>query len=99
VLAALAGIDVLATPTTPFTAPPHDAYGLEIDGEQVPIDLAAIRNLAIFNQAGTPALSLPCAADGDGLPVGLQLVAAPQHDLFLLGAAARVEQALADALG
>jgi aspartyl-tRNA(Asn)/glutamyl-tRNA(Gln) amidotransferase subunit A len=99
VLAALAGIDVLATPTTPFTAPPHDAYGLEIDGEQVPIDLAAIRNLAIFNQAGTPALTLPCAADGDGLPVGLQLVAAPQRDLFLLGAAARVEQALADALG
>lgn len=99
VLAALAGVDLLATPTTPFTAPPHDAYGLMIDDEEVPIDLASVRNLAIFVQSGTPALSLPCAADGDGLPIGLQLVAAPQRDLFLLGAAARVERALAEALG
>ena len=98
VLAALAGVDLLALPTTPFTAPPYDAYGLLIDGEEVPIDLAAIRNCGIFNQVATPALSLPCAADGDGLPIGLQLVAAPQRDLFLLGAAALVEAALSEAL-
>lgn len=98
VAAALAGVDLIATPTTPFTAPPHDAYALLIDGEEVPIDLASVRNCAIWVQADTPALSLPCAADGDGLPIGLQLVAAPGGDLFLLGAAALVEQALAAAL-
>ena len=69
-----------------------------MDGEEVPIDLAAIRNCAIFNQAGAPAISLPCAADGDGLPIGLQLVALPGRDLFLLGVAALVEDALATVL-
>ena len=98
VAAVLAGVDLIATPTTPFTAPPHDAYALLIDGDEVAIDLAAIRNVAIWVQADTPALSLPCAADGDGLPIGLQLVAAPGGDLFLLGAAALAERALADAL-
>ena len=98
VAAALAGVDVLAVPTTPFTAPPFDAYGLIVDGDEVPIDLAAIRNCAIFNQAGTPAVSLPCAADGDGLPIGLQLVALPGRDLFLLGIAALVEEALVTVL-
>jgi aspartyl-tRNA(Asn)/glutamyl-tRNA(Gln) amidotransferase subunit A len=97
VAAALAGVDVLATPTTPFTAPPHDAWALLQDGDEVPIDLPATRNVAIFNQSPTPALSLPCAADGDGLPIGLQLVAAPQRDLFLLGVAAEVERLLAEA--
>ena len=98
VAAVLDGVDLIATPTTPFTAPPHDAYALVIDDQEVAIDLAAIRNVAIWVQADTPALSLPCAADGDGLPIGLQLVAAPGGDLFLLGAAALVERALAEAL-
>ncbi len=98
VAAVLAGVDLIATPTTPFTAPPYDVYAVLIDGEEVPIDLASMRNCAIWVQADTPAISLPCAADGDGLPIGLQLVAAPGGDLFLLGAAAVVEQALADAL-
>lgn len=98
IAAVFAGVDLVAMPTTPFTAPPHDAYALLVDGEEVPVAIASARNCAIWALAGTPAISLPCAADGDGLPIGLQLVAAPRADLFLLGAAALVEHALADAL-
>jgi Asp-tRNA(Asn)/Glu-tRNA(Gln) amidotransferase A subunit family amidase len=43
-----------------------------------------------FNVLGTPALSLPCGRTGEGLPIGLQLAAAPADDAFLcyVGAAA-----------
>ena len=98
IAAVLAGVDLIATPTTPFTAPPHDAYALLVDGEEVPIDLAAARNCAIWALAGAPVISIPCAVDGDDLPIGLQLVAAPRCDLFLLAAAALVERALAAVL-
>jgi aspartyl-tRNA(Asn)/glutamyl-tRNA(Gln) amidotransferase subunit A len=98
-LAALGGVDLIATPTVPLTAPPHDAYALVTEGgEELPLERAALRNCLLWAEAGAPAVSLPCAADGDGLPIGLQLIAAPRADLALLAAAAAVEQALAAAL-
>ena len=48
-------------------------------------------NVAAFNRFGTPALSVPCGFSRDGLPVGLQLVAAHGRDRFLLEAAAALE--------
>jgi Asp-tRNA(Asn)/Glu-tRNA(Gln) amidotransferase A subunit family amidase len=48
---------------------------------------------------GCPCLTLPGALDSDGLPLGLQLVARPQHDDRLFAAAAWVAQTLdADAI-
>jgi aspartyl-tRNA(Asn)/glutamyl-tRNA(Gln) amidotransferase subunit A len=46
------------------------------------------------NLTGSPAVSLPCG-DVDGLPVGLQLIAAQRHDRQLLGLAHAVEGLLA----
>ena len=61
-------VDVIVTPTVPIVAP-------AIDG---PIDGALIlRNTWPFNAARTPAISVPCGFDAQGLPIGLQLVAAP----------------------
>jgi aspartyl-tRNA(Asn)/glutamyl-tRNA(Gln) amidotransferase subunit A len=68
------------TPTVPIVAP-------RIDG---PIDGGLIlRNTWPFNAAHLPAVTLPCGA-GDGLPVGLQLVAAPFRDGPLLAIAEAV---------
>jgi aspartyl-tRNA(Asn)/glutamyl-tRNA(Gln) amidotransferase subunit A len=82
VAAAFEGLDALATPTVPVTAPP-------IAG---PIDGALIlRNTWPFNATGTPAVSLPCGTDESGLPVGLQLTARHGADQALLAVARAVE--------
>lgn len=78
-------VDVLALPTVPVTAP-------RIDG---PIDgMRILRNTWAWNAARTPALSLPCGGDADGLPVGLQLVGRRRGDAALLGAALGIAHVL-----
>ena len=52
------------------------------------------RNTKPFNGLGWPAISLPCGRDADGLPVGLQLAAAPGEDWRLLALAQSAEAAL-----
>jgi aspartyl-tRNA(Asn)/glutamyl-tRNA(Gln) amidotransferase subunit A len=42
---------------------------------------------AIGNLCGLPAISVPCGFDGNGLPVGLQFLAAPLGDHAVVGAA------------
>lgn len=39
-----------------------------------------------FNMTGQPAMSVPCGFTGEGLPVGLQIVAARHHDALVLRA-------------
>jgi aspartyl-tRNA(Asn)/glutamyl-tRNA(Gln) amidotransferase subunit A len=83
-------IDLLATPATPTSALPVgvDAPpGLEGAG---PVDWSCFTYP--FNLTGHPALSLPVGLGLDGLPIGLQLVAAPRHELALLQAAQAIEQ-------
>ncbi len=49
----------------------------------------------LFNHARTPAISIPCGAGRDGLPVGLQVVGPRLADWRVLTAAAAMERALA----
>jgi Asp-tRNA(Asn)/Glu-tRNA(Gln) amidotransferase A subunit family amidase len=44
-----------------------------------------------MNVIGFPALSMPCGKTQTGLPIGLQLIAAPWRDAELLNAAAALE--------
>lgn len=64
---AFGAVDVLVTPTLPFTAVGRDAWI-----ERPPDTSWATR---AFSLSGHPALTLPCGADERGLPVGLQVVA------------------------
>ncbi|WP_049979829.1 amidase [Halolamina rubra] len=88
--ALFAEVDVLATPTTPITAP---AFGA-VPGEGGPSVRDTVQNTAPFNATGAPAVSVPCG-EIDGCPVGLQLVGPPGADGLLLRVAASVERALA----
>jgi aspartyl-tRNA(Asn)/glutamyl-tRNA(Gln) amidotransferase subunit A len=82
-----ANVDVLALPTTLVTAP------LVEDAADYLMVLS--RNAIPFSLVGFPALSVPCGRDRHGLPIGLQLVAAPHHEARLVAVAARLEATLA----
>lgn len=82
--------DVVLTPTIPVDVPRRDA-----------VDLAAsTRDIArfcyVWSCYGGPAVSVPAGTHpGSGMPVGLQLTAAPWRDDVLAWAAARVADQVA----
>ena len=85
-------MDVLLTPTVPIPPP------LIADLQKRPEDLRAqemimLRNTRPFNVWGIPTISIPCGFTKDGLPIGLQLAAAPWRGIVLLQAAHAYEQA------
>lgn len=95
VQAQLEAHDFIFTPTLSRTALPIDQDlfdPIEIDGRAY----AEVRPnwfpwTMPFNLTGHPAISLPCGAGRDGLPIGMQLVGRFREDLQLLQAAASFE--------
>lgn len=67
--AAFADCDVLATPTSPFTA---FKLGENI-GDPLKMYAADICTINV-NIAGLPAIAVPCGYGADGLPIGLQFI-------------------------
>jgi aspartyl-tRNA(Asn)/glutamyl-tRNA(Gln) amidotransferase subunit A len=64
-----ADVDVIAAPTVPSTA---FKIGENI-GDPLKMYATDICTVTV-NIAGLPAMSVPCGYDGNGLPVGLQLI-------------------------
>ena len=80
--ASMADIDVVLTLSAPGEAPLFEAG----------------TGSSMFNQAwtslGVPCLTLPAGRGAKGLPIGIQLVAARNHDLALLAHAERLSESL-----
>jgi mandelamide amidase len=90
-----AGLDALALPTTPVTAPLLDEdVELELGGRRVPTFLTLIRNTDAPSTAGLPCLSIPAGDTAAGLPVGLELVGPASADRRLLRLGEVAEAAL-----
>jgi aspartyl-tRNA(Asn)/glutamyl-tRNA(Gln) amidotransferase subunit A len=87
---ASAGVEVLLSPTVAGFAPPVGGTGT-INGEEDP---NWVRFTYPFNLTRSPAGTV-CAGFVDGLPVGLQAVGMPGHDLAVLRALAGLEDLLA----
>lgn len=83
-------VDVVAMPTTPFTAPEIGQRSLEVAGRPVEVRAALLSLTSPWNLTGTPAVSVPLATQG--LPVGFQLIA-PRSSTSLLRVLAREIQA------
>ena len=87
--------DVLVTPTS--TRPPL-RVGEAPPGETFAERWACYADVFAFgypfNMTGQPAITVPCGFDGNGIPVGLQLVGRPGAEDVLLGLAAQVEALL-----
>jgi aspartyl-tRNA(Asn)/glutamyl-tRNA(Gln) amidotransferase subunit A len=87
-----ANCDLILTPSIAAPSwPAAEPFPPVIDGQAV-----GPRGHAVFtafaNMAGCPAVSLPCAASKDGLPIGFQLVGAIGQDETLLDIAAAYER-------
>jgi amidase len=95
------GVDVLAMPTIPLTAPRwraprdyEDAMEMTMLGGPRALDLGpVIANTCPFNYTGHPAISVPCAKIG-GLPVGLMLVAPFFREDTLIQVAAAYQRSI-----
>lgn len=84
------GYDLLVTPTI-AVPPPRIGY-LSEPGHGYRI-FELLQYTAQFNVTGQPAISLPLHWTADGLPVGVQLVAAYGREDLLVRVAAQLEQA------
>jgi len=80
--------DVILTPTSPTAA---FRIGEKLDNP-LQMYLSDIFTIST-NLAGIPALSMPCGFSKAGLPIGLQLLAAPFQETQLLQVAHAYEQA------
>lgn len=86
-------VDVLLLPVAPLVS-----YGLEqrvvtLDGRSEDVSAAVTRYTPLFSVTGAPALSLPFRRSAEGLPVAVQLAAAPHAESTLLRAARLLEDA------
>ncbi|MFQ5783498.1 MAG: amidase family protein [Alphaproteobacteria bacterium] len=92
--ARLAGMAAMALATS-LIAPPPITDLVADDDAYTRANLAALRNTTLGNLLNLCAVTLPCGDNGEGLPVGLMLVARPFHEAALLRLAAACEAALA----
>jgi aspartyl-tRNA(Asn)/glutamyl-tRNA(Gln) amidotransferase subunit A len=87
-LEAFRSVDCLLMPTTPTTA-----FGRwEKVGDPLAMYLSDIYTVSA-NLAGIPAISVPCGADGQGLPIGVQVLGPQFGESMILNVAGYLEQA------
>ena len=84
---AFAGYDCILGPVAPTTAP---RLGESLS-DPLKMYLGDIYTISV-NLAGLPAISVPCGADGKGLPIGLQLIGDCFQEKKILQAAYTYEQ-------
>ncbi len=88
------GHDVLVTPMVSAPTPEIGYLGPAADPSDVLTRVAGLTTFSMpFNVTGQPAISLPLHHGDDGLPVGVQLVAAYGREDLLLRVASQLEAA------
>ena len=83
-------LDAFLTPTTPCTAPRRFTEDVEIAGRSEPVSAALTRFAAWASATSMPAVSVPVTAPG--LPIGMQVMAPPQHEDVCVRLAFTIEE-------
>ena len=86
--------DALVLPVS--QVPPFEAaqeYPADVDAQPQESYLDWMKSCYLITVTGCPAVSVPAGFTGQGWPVGIQIVAAPKRDRFLLEVAHAFEQA------
>jgi aspartyl-tRNA(Asn)/glutamyl-tRNA(Gln) amidotransferase subunit A len=89
----LAGVDVLATPTTAVPAPLLEQRDVTSTGIEETVQSALTRLTGATNLSGHPSLSVPCGRTTSGLPVGIQLIGRYWDEAMLYRVGHAVEEA------
>ena len=89
----LEGVDLLAGPVEPVTAPEILQRRIELGGESLPAVPLLTKYTRVYNITGSPAISVPCGFAGDGLPVALHLAGRNFDEMTVLRAAHAYQQA------
>ena len=86
--------DLLLAPATPVSAPTLGTEWLEIDGAQMPCRPSLGLLTQPISYAGCPVVAAPVwPTDAGGLPLGVQIIAAPWREDLALRAAWALQQA------
>jgi aspartyl-tRNA(Asn)/glutamyl-tRNA(Gln) amidotransferase subunit A len=86
-------IDAMLAPTVPIAAPRIGEARVKIAGVEEETRGALLRLCRPANLWGAPAISIPCGATQQGLPIGLQLVGFEGREAALLALARSYERA------
>jgi len=88
----LGGVDAIIAPSTPMRAPRLGQKTAIFGGVEMPVR----PNLGIFTQpfsfVGLPVAAVPIAMEGQHLPLGIQVIAAPWREDFALRVARQLEK-------
>jgi amidase len=93
VLELLSRFDHLVTPAmavSPF--PVEQSYPETVAGRKMKTYVDWIAPTFVLSLTGLPVAAVPCGLDGEGLPVGLQIVGRPFGEEAVLALAARVQE-------
>jgi len=92
VLALFEEVDVILAPATPLPAPPIGAQTMTLGGNTVPLR----PNIGLYTQPlsfiGLPVVCIPGGRSPEGLPLGVQVIAAPWAEEKALAVAAALER-------
>ena len=83
-----AGVDAIFTPATPSAA---FGLGEMADADPIQMYLNDVFTVTV-NLAGLPGIAVPTGLDGQGLPLGLQLIGRPWEEADLLNVAYNLER-------
>lgn len=89
---ALRKVDVILSPTMPYTAWPIGVKTMHLGGTEQDPRLYLAQFTRIHNLSGFPAITVPCGFGSDGLPVGLQVSGRPFDEETVLRVAHAYEQ-------
>jgi 1-carboxybiuret hydrolase len=92
-LALFRDVDILLAPATPCCAPRLEQKTIVLDGREMLLR----PNIGLFTQPisfiGLPVVSAPVWTEGEKLPIGVQIIAAPWREDLALRVASALEQA------
>jgi aspartyl-tRNA(Asn)/glutamyl-tRNA(Gln) amidotransferase subunit A len=89
------GIKAILVPTTVILAPKLRKVDIKIDGLQLNVRKALLRNTVLFNSIGLPAITIPLGFVTEKaklLPVGLQIIGPQYEDRLVLFMAKKIEE-------
>ena len=86
-------VDALVTPTTRAVAYPIGQPFTTVDGQPIDPFQLSVGLTAPFSLTGSPAISVPCGFNREGLPIGLQIAGRAWDEALVLGIGAAYERA------